>query len=61
MRKYLKLIFSEKKLEWFTPRDIESEWVDVLITLLLCLKSIGTTTLDEAILKKIKKNNERGY
>ncbi len=42
-------------------KDLEDELVDVLITNLLLAKSVGISDLDEAIKRKIQKNNERGY
>jgi NTP pyrophosphatase (non-canonical NTP hydrolase) len=42
-------------------QDLEDEIVDVLITNLLLAKSCWIKNLDEAILRKIKKNNDRGY
>ncbi|MCB9804923.1 hypothetical protein H6769_04810 [Candidatus Peribacteria bacterium] len=41
--------FSQKKVDTFRLEDLEDEASDVLITLLLVLKSIGVTSLDQAL------------
>lgn len=60
-RTCLKLVFSQKKIDWFEFSNLEEEGIDVLITLLLTLKWVGITSLDDAIMRKVKKNNDRGY
>lgn len=61
VRKKLKLSFSKKKVEAYTHQDLEDEVVDVLITLSLLLKSLWIENLDQAVVRKIWKNDERGY
>ena len=61
VRKMTKMSFNQKKVDSFEIQDLEDEIVDVLITNLLLAKSCWIKNLDEAILRKIKKNNDRGY
>ncbi len=61
VRKYTKMGFNHKKVENFKKQDLEDEIIDVLISNLLLAKSVGFSDLDEAIKRKIQKNNERGY
>jgi len=61
IRKMTKLSFSQKKVDSFKIQDLEDEIVDVLITNLLLAKACWIKNLDEAIARKIKKNNDRGY
>lgn len=61
VRKFTKCSFSQKKVDAFRLEDLEDEASDVLITLLLVLKSIGVTSLDEALQRKVQKNKDRGY
>ena len=61
IRKMTKLSFSQKKVDSFKMQDLEDEIVDVLITNLLLAKACWIKNLDEAIARKIKKNNDRGY
>lgn len=61
VRKLTKCSFSQKKCDSFQMTDLEDEVVDVLITTLLLARSVGLDSLDEAIERKIRKNQERGY
>ena len=61
IRKMTKLSFSQKKINSFKKEDLEDEIIDVLITNLLLAKACWIEKLDEAIPRKIKKNNDRGY
>lgn len=61
IRKLTKMSFSQKKVNSFDKKDLEDELIDVLITNLLLAKSVWTDNLDEAIKRKIKKNNDRWY
>ena len=53
--------FNKSKIDGFEKTDMEDELIDVLIVLLLTAKSLWMDQLDEAILRKIEKNNKRGY
>ena len=61
IRKMTKMSFSRKKVDSFKKEDLEDEIVDVLITNLLLAKACWIEKLDEAIARKVKKNNDRGY
>ena len=61
VRKMTKLSFSQKKVDSFKKENLEDELIDVLITNLLLAKACWIKNLDEAITRKIKKNNDRGY
>lgn len=61
IRKKLKLSFNQKKVDNFKNTDLEDELVDIFITFLLLCKSLDIKNLDEAIFRKIWKNNDRGY
>ena len=61
VRKHFKMSFSKKKVAAYTQEDLEDEAIDVLITLWLLLESIWIENLDDAILRKIWKNNDRWY
>lgn len=61
VRKYEQLLFNKKKVENFNFEDFEDEAMDVLMSLLLLLKTYGIENLDKSILRKIEKNNKRGY
>lgn len=61
VRKMTKMSFNQKKVDSFKIQDLEDEIVDVLITNLLLAKACWIENLDEAIARKIKKNNDRGY
>jgi len=61
VRKMTKLSFSHKKVNSFKKEDLEDEIVDVLITNLLLAKACWINNLNEAITRKIKKNNDRWY
>ena len=61
IRKMTKFSFNQKKVDAFKIEDLEDELVDVLIVNLLLAKSCWIDNLDEAIRRKIKKNNDRGY
>ena len=54
-------VFNKKKKENYTDEDLEDEAADVLICLLMLLRSLWVTDMNEAIKRKIKKNNDRGY
>ena len=56
-----KCSFSQKKVDTFKIANLEDEASDVLITLLLLLKSTGVESLDESLARKIEKNKVRGY
>jgi len=56
-----KMSFNQKKVDSFKKEDLEDELIDVLITNLLLSKACWIENLDEAIKRKIKKNNDRGY
>ena len=61
IRKLTKLSFNKTKVESFNFNDLEEEIVDVLTTIFTLAKSVWVDNLDEAISRKIKKNNDRGY
>ncbi len=61
VRKMTKLSFNQKKVDSFKKEDLEDEIVDVLITALLLSKSCWINDLNDAIKRKVKKNNDRGY
>ena len=61
VRKMTKCSFSQKKVDTFKIANLEDEASDVLITLLLLLKSTGVESLDESLARKIEKNKVRGY
>lgn len=61
VRKKLKVSFSAKKVSTFEKENLEDEAVDCLITLLLLLESVWVKELDQAIHRKIKTNDNRGY
>lgn len=61
VRKKLKMSFSKKKVDTFNIRNLEDEAIDVFITLWLLLESLWVDDLDEAITRKIKKNDDRWY
>ena len=61
VRKMTKLSFNQKKIDSFKKEDLEDEIIDVLITNLLLAKACWIENIDEAISRKIKKNNDRGY
>ena len=61
VRKMTKCSFSQKKVDAFRIEDLEDEASDVLITLLLLLKSTGVESLDDSLIRKIEKNKTRGY
>lgn len=61
IRKFTKMMFNKKKIESFKIEDLEDEGCDILITLILVLKSCWISDLDAAIERKIAKNNSRGY
>ena len=61
VRKMTKMSFNQKKVDSFKKEDLEDEIIDVLITNLLLAKACWIENLDEAITRKIKKNNDRGY
>ena len=61
IRKKYKMTFSKKKADSFREQDLEDEYVDTLITLFILGEELWLENLDEAILRKIKKNDERGY
>lgn len=53
--------FNKEKVNNFKIEHLQEERVDIFIVLLLLAKRVGIESLDEAILQKIRKNNERGY
>lgn len=61
IRKLTKMMFSQRKIESFKIEDLEDEATDVLITLILVLKSCWIQNLDAAIARKIEKNKARWY
>ena len=61
VRKFTKCSFSQRKVDAFCIEDHENEASDVLITLLLLLKSVGIENLDESLIRKVGKNKARGY
>jgi len=61
IKKMTKMSFNQKKIDSFKKEDLENEIIDVLITNLLLAKACWIENLDEAIVRKIKKNNDRGY
>jgi len=61
VRKLTKMSFNQKKVDSFDKKNLEDELIDVLITNLLLAKAVWITSLDEAIKRKIKKNNDRWY
>jgi NTP pyrophosphatase (non-canonical NTP hydrolase) len=61
VRKSTRLSFSRKKCDAFEKSHLEDEIVDVLITTLLLAKSAGIDSLDEAVRRKIRANEDRGY
>ncbi len=61
VRKLTKMSFNQTKVDNFALEHLEEERVDILIVLLLLAKRLGIENFDEAILKKIGKNNARGY
>lgn len=61
VRKLTRMSFNQKKVDSFSHEDLEEELADVAITLLLLIKRLWITTLDDTILRKIGKNNVRGY
>lgn len=61
IRKLTKCSFSQKKVDAFSPDDLEDEACDVLITLFLLMRSAGIESLDASLKRKIDKNKDRGY
>lgn len=61
VRKKYKMTFSKKKVSEFREENLEDEYVDTLITLFILGKELWLENLDEAVRRKIKKNDERGY
>lgn len=61
VRKLTAMSFNKEKVESFSQDMLNEELVDIIITVLLLTKRVGTDSLDEAIIKKIEKNNKRGY
>jgi NTP pyrophosphatase (non-canonical NTP hydrolase) len=61
IRKQTKCSFSQKKVDAFSPEDLKDEACDVLITLLLLLKSLDIDDLWQALERKVQKNKDRGY
>ncbi len=61
IRKFTKMSFNKKKVENFTQESLEEEIADIYIVLLVLCKQLWIENLDETILKKIEKNNKRGY
>ena len=61
LRKSLKLSFNKNKVENFEFKNLEEEIIDVLLSTLFLAKAVWIKNLDEAIIRKIKKNNDRGY
>lgn len=59
--KKTKMVFNKEKLASFSQEDLEEEVIDVLFTLILVAKRSGIINLDEAVKRKIEKNNKRGY
>ena len=56
-----KCSFSQKKVDAFRIEDLEDEASDVLITLLLLLRSLKVDSLDASVVRKMEKNKVRGY
>ena len=61
IRKFTGMSFNKEKVNNFKMEHLQEERVDIFIVLLLLAKRVGIESLDEAILQKIRKNNERGY
>jgi NTP pyrophosphatase (non-canonical NTP hydrolase) len=61
VRKFTKCSFSQKKVDAFRIEDLEDEASDVLITLLLLLRSLKVDSLDASVVRKMEKNKVRGY
>ncbi|MFN7160817.1 MAG: hypothetical protein ACK4NC_04390 [Candidatus Gracilibacteria bacterium] len=61
VRKQLKLSFNQKKVDAAELEDVYLEGIDVLICTLLLLRKFPADSLDEFIIKKIGKNDARGY
>jgi len=61
IRKLTQMSFSKKKVDSFEKEDLEDEFVDVYIVLLLLAKRLWLKNLDQAIARKIDKNKARGY
>lgn len=61
IRKLTKMMFNQKKIENFKIEGLEDEASDVLITLILVLKSCWIQNLNDAIARKIEKNKARWY
>ncbi len=61
VRKLTWMSFNQKKVDAFHPEDLHEEIIDVLIVLLLFARRLWIENLDEAIMKKIQKNNTRWY
>lgn len=61
VRKQEKMCFNQKKIDAAKLEDVYLEAVDVLICTLLLLRKFPVDSLDEFIMKKIGKNDARGY
>lgn len=61
VRKQEKMCFNQKKVDAAELEDVYLEGIDVLICTLLLLRKFPTDSLDEFIMKKIGKNDARGY
>lgn len=59
IRKLTKMMFNQKKIESFQREDLEDEACDILITLMLVLKSCSVEHLNAALERKIEKNKVR--
>ncbi len=54
-------VFNKQKQANYKDEDLEEEAADVLICYLMLIRSLWVTDMDEAIKRKILKNNKRGY
>jgi len=61
IRKLTKMSFSQKKVDGFVKENLEDEFVDVYIVLLLLARRLWIKNLDQAVKRKIWKNKARGY
>lgn len=61
VKRTLGLAFNKEKNNNSSQENLEEEFVDTLIPLLLLMKSLWIKDLDDAIKRKILKNNKRWY
>lgn len=61
IRKFTELSFNKKKVDNFKKENLLEEIADIYIILFTLCKQLGITSLDQAMLQKIQKNNKRGY